>query len=71
MELPFDICKVQAPEVTPWALAAALATPHFMYAFIWFRPQVWYSWFGKRSVDMMATAAHVCKGASGRLAMQR
>lgn len=45
-----------------WALALALVAPHVLYAFIWFFPSVWRSWFGKRSVTVFDSAAWGLKG---------
>jgi hypothetical protein len=39
---------------TAWCVATALAAPHFLYAFIWFRPHVWRGWFGAKAVDAFA-----------------
>ncbi|KAI8466259.1 MAG: hypothetical protein J3K34DRAFT_67752 [Monoraphidium minutum] len=46
----------------PWAVAVALAAPHFLYAFIWFKPHLWQRAFGGKSVDIFA----LC-GALGKL----
>lgn len=47
-----------------WGLAAALAAPHFLYAFIWFRPHAWQRAFGRRSVDVFAACGAIGKGES-------
>mmetsp|Transcript_37328 Transcript_37328/g.94140 ORF Transcript_37328/g.94140 Transcript_37328/m.94140 type:complete len:193 (-) Transcript_37328:500-1078(-) len=48
----------------PWmdsVLVAALAAPHFLYAFIWFYPNVWRKFAGKDSVDAFALAGLIGK----------
>jgi len=44
-----------------WGIAAALAAPHFLYAFIWFRPHVWRRWFGSKAVDVFAACGAIGK----------
>ena len=46
-----------------WALAAGLAAPHALYAYIWFLPHRWRAAFGKRAVESFETTAWVLKGA--------
>jgi hypothetical protein len=46
----------------PLILAAAVAAPHFLYAFIWFKPQVWMRLFPKNAVDAFATCGLLGKG---------
>jgi hypothetical protein len=48
--------------VSPWALVAALAAPHYLYAFIWFCPGVWLRLFGKaKAVDAFALCGLIGK----------
>jgi hypothetical protein len=47
---------------SPLALVLALAAPHFLYAFVWLAPGAWQRAFGKRSVDVFASAGVVGKG---------
>jgi hypothetical protein len=54
----------------PLILAAALAAPHFLYAFIWFKPYVWMRLFPKNAVDAFATCGLLGKGTC-RMRMQQ
>ena len=45
-----------------WVVIAALASPHILYAFIWFNSDTWRKWFGKSSVEKFETAAWLLKG---------
>ena len=45
-----------------WVVIAALASPHILYAFIWFNSDTWRRWFGKSSVEKFETAAWLLKG---------
>jgi hypothetical protein len=47
-------------------LAAVLSAPHFLYAFIWLRPNAWRRVFGSRSVDAFATCGAIGKGVQFR-----
>eukprot|EP00882_Tetradesmus_deserticola_P011688 GHRQ01012366.1.p1 GENE.GHRQ01012366.1~~GHRQ01012366.1.p1 ORF type:complete len:196 (+),score=42.00 GHRQ01012366.1:208-795(+) len=38
-----------------------IALPHFLYAFIWFRPELWRNVFPKNPVDAFATAGLIGK----------
>jgi hypothetical protein len=49
-----------------WVLLSLLASPHFLYAFIWFRPQLWQQAFGDKAVDVFAAFGAVGKGEGGR-----
>ena len=50
-----------------WLVALAIATPHFLYAYIWFFPQKWLEAFKGRSVDVFHHAAWALKGARLRV----
>ncbi len=45
-----------------WTLAALLASPHFLYAFIWYRPHLWRRTFGNAAVDVFALFGTLGKG---------
>lgn len=47
----------------PLVLAAAIAAPHFLYAFIWFKPHVWMRLFPKNAVETFAICGLLGKGA--------
>ena len=54
-----------------WTVVAALASPHLLYAFIWFYPDQWMKAFKKGSVQAFESAAWALKGddrAADRLA---
>ena len=42
--------------------AICVASPHILYAFIWFNPLVWHKKFGKHAVHVFAQAATAGKG---------
>jgi hypothetical protein len=44
-------------------VCVGLALPHFLYAAIWFFPQLWMAVFRKRSVEAFETLAWALKGA--------
>lgn len=44
-----------------WATMFVIAIPHFLYAFIWFKPKAWMRLFAKNPVDAFATAGLVGK----------
>lgn len=46
---------------SPWVTMLMIALPHFLYAFIWFRPKAWMSLFRKNPVDAFATAGLIGK----------
>lgn len=48
--------------LSDWLVVVALALPHLMYAFIWYFPDTWMSWFKKKSVQVFETIAWVLKG---------
>lgn len=59
------LASCQQPNLLrPSALAVcfAIALPHFLYAFIWFRPEQWMKFFPKSPVDAFATAGLIGKG---------
>lgn len=46
-----------------WLVTGLLiASPHILYAFIWFNPSTWRAWFGAQSVEVFAEVAAVGKG---------
>lgn len=47
-----------------WATVGILATPHLLYAFIWYMPHLWMKAFGKKSVEYFETIAWILKGTS-------
>ena len=47
-----------------WFVALAIATPHVLYAYIWFFPDRWRAAFKSRSVEVFHNAAWALKGAS-------
>jgi hypothetical protein len=51
-----------APSNFDWITVAALAAPHFLYAFIWYMPHLWMRAFGKKSVNVFETTAWLLKG---------
>ena len=61
------LCSCGGPRLLcpcSWGLAAALALPHFLYAFIWFNPAAWRRWCGTKSVDAFAACGAIGKGES-------
>jgi hypothetical protein len=58
--LPELVCE-QAQPVSPLLLCAAVSAPHFLYAFIWFYPDVWQRLFPKNAVQAFATAGALGK----------
>jgi hypothetical protein len=50
------------PDQSNWLVVAALASPHILYAYIWFFPQQWMTAFKSKSVDIFAWIATVLKG---------
>eukprot|EP00878_Enallax_costatus_P008331 GHUV01008709.1.p2 GENE.GHUV01008709.1~~GHUV01008709.1.p2 ORF type:complete len:196 (+),score=8.20 GHUV01008709.1:519-1106(+) len=44
-----------------WVTMPMIALPHFLYAFIWFKPKAWMRMFPKNPVDAFATAGLVGK----------
>lgn len=60
----FSLFSCRPPSVLrPSALLVSfcIALPHFLYAFIWFRPEQWRKMFPKNPVDAFATAGLVGK----------
>lgn len=53
-----------------WATMFVIALPHFLYAFIWFKPNAWMKLFPKNPVDAFATAGLVGKCESQQLLQQ-
>lgn len=51
------------PEASNWLVVGALASPHILYAFIWYFPQVWRSIYGRWSVQVFESLAWILKGA--------
>jgi hypothetical protein len=45
-----------------WGVVASLASPHMLYAFIWFFSGVWMRMFKKKSVEVFETIAWLLKG---------
>lgn len=45
----------------PLLVFTAIALPHFLYAYIWFKPDSWMRMFPKSPVDAFATAGLVGK----------
>lgn len=45
----------------PFLVFAAIALPHFLYAYIWFKPDSWMRLFPKNPVDAFATAGALGK----------
>lgn len=59
---PEGLCSRTAlPQIGGWTLAVCLALPHFLYAFIWFKPDAWRQLFKRSSVDAFALAGAVGK----------
>lgn len=59
-----SLFSCQPPSVLrPSALLVSfcIALPHFLYAFIWFRPEQWRKMFPKNPVDAFATAGLIGK----------
>lgn len=54
------------PEASNWLVVGALASPHILYSFIWYFPQVWRSIYGRWSVEVFESLAWVLKGAMDR-----
>lgn len=52
-------------EQSNWAVCAALAAPHLLYAYIWFFPRQWQAIFKKRSVEAFETLAWLLKSERG------
>ena len=46
-----------------WFVALAIATPHVLYAYIWFFPDKWRAAFKSRSVEVFHNTAWALKGA--------
>lgn len=66
MAMLADVCAIQAPYIDPWTLVSVLSIPHFLYLFVWMRPEIWQNIFGKSSLDIFASCGVGCKGtASG------
>nr|BBC28424.1 phospholipid-N-methyltransferase [Chlamydomonas applanata] len=61
--VPQALCRPMMPYESfhDWVLVAALASPHFLYAFIWFFPKTWQRAFGKGAVDAFAFSGVVGK----------
>lgn len=53
---------LQDAKVEDWVVIASLASPHLLYAFIWFNSDTWRKWFGKSSVDKFESVAWLLKG---------
>jgi hypothetical protein len=45
----------------PFVVFVAIALPHFLYAYIWFKPESWTRLFPKNPVDAFATAGALGK----------
>jgi hypothetical protein len=45
-----------------WQVVVALALPHLLYAFIWYFPTTWMSWFKNKSVQVFESLAWALKG---------
>lgn len=62
MEVLEDLARLarcESPQLLvpgPIITMAAVAAPHFLYAFIWFKPKAWMRMFPKNPVDAFATA---------------
>lgn len=59
-----SLFSCQPPSVLrPSALLVSfcIALPHFLYAFIWFRPEQWRKMFPRNPVDAFATAGLIGK----------
>jgi hypothetical protein len=56
---PVQLCP------SAWVVAGALAAPHFLYAFIWFKPDLWQRLCcGAKAVDAFAFFGALGKGRS-------
>lgn len=64
MAVSMDICSWQAPTIPVWTLCWVLSIPHFLYAILWLRPDVWQNFFGKASLTYIANCGYICKGAA-------
>lgn len=53
---------MSALEASNLVVCAALAAPHLLYAFIWFRPLQWHAWFGKNGCRVFEGLAWLLKG---------
>lgn len=59
------LTQCESPSVlrpSPLLVMLAIALPHFLYAFIWFKPQAWKRMFPNNAVDAFATAGIAGKG---------
>jgi hypothetical protein len=59
------LSQCESPSVlrpSPLLVMFAIALPHFLYAFIWFKPQAWKRVFPNNAVDAFATAGLLGKG---------
>lgn len=52
---------------SPLILMISIALPHFLYAYIWFKPQAWMRLFPKAPVDAFATAGALGKRECARI----
>lgn len=48
--------------INAWVLLALVSSPHFLYAFIWYRPALWMRAFGGKAVDVFALCGALGKG---------
>lgn len=67
MENLHELISCHAPtgllRLSPLALLAVIAAPHFLYAFVWMRPTAWMQAFPKNPVEAFSNAALIGKGA--------
>ena len=49
-------------DASNYLVVAALASPHVLYAFIWYFPHIWRKQFGKKGVEVFETCAWLLKG---------
>lgn len=48
-------------EASNWLVVGALASPHILYACIWYFPQIWMKIYGRWSVQVFESLAWILK----------
>ena len=52
--------------LSDWIVVGVLASPHLLYAYIWFFSEQWMAAFRKRSVQVFENVAWLLKGEGDR-----